>query len=109
MNTQYQSGCNNLIIRPHPVDTLSNITNIMAFFKEFYEVNNPDFYMSDKSRMGFYVLLAMVEQAADFEAQRLSGELSVDASPFNHEPMPEEARQELDKIFKKMQGYKENS
>ncbi len=49
--------------------------------------------------MGFYMLLAMVQQAAEFEALRLSGELGVSLSPFKHEPMPKAARNELEKIF----------
>ena len=108
MNINSNTNYHNLIIQPHPVDTLSNIAHITAFFKEFYEVNNPDFAMSDESRMGFYVLLNMVQQAADFETLRLSGELGVDATPFSHETMPKEARDELEKIMNKILGYKED-
>ena len=108
MNTQIQSGCNNLIIQPHPVDTLANIAHIMAFFKEFYEVGNPDFYMSDDSRTGFYILLAIVQQAAEFETKRLSGELEINETPIKHEPMPDNVREELDKLFSQMLGNASN-
>ena len=109
MQTEHRLSSGNLIIQCHTVDTLSNIAHIVSFFKEFYEVNNPDFYMSNESRMGFYILLAMVEEAADFEARRLSGELDVKMTPFRHEPMPQETRQELDKLFKKILGDEKNN
>jgi hypothetical protein len=108
MNTCPENHCNNLIIQPHPVDTLANIAHIMAFFKEFYEVGNPDFYMSDDSRTGFYILLAIVQQAAEFETKRLSGELKTDETPFKHEPMPDNVRKELDKLFSQMLGNTSN-
>jgi len=108
MQAYSESRCNNLIIQPHPVDTLANIAHIMAFFKEFYEVGNPDFYMSEDSRTGFYILLAIVQQAAEFETKRLSGELKANESPFKHEPMPDSVREELDKLFSQMLGNTSN-
>ena len=104
MTFQSQQGYKNLIIQPHPTDTLSNIAHITAFFKEYYEINNPDFDMSDESRMGFYVLLAMVQQAAEYEADRLSGEADSDLRSTQHEPMPKEAREALEKILNKVLG-----
>ena len=104
MNTQLEKGCSNLIIQPYPVDTLLDISHVMAFFKEFYEPHNPDFSMSEESRLGFYLLLHMVQQAAQFEVDRLMSEGEVTPTPFSHEPMPKESHKALKSLFDNMLG-----
>lgn len=99
MTTQPDSGCSNLIIQPYPIDTLANIANVMAFFKEMYEPDNADLSMSRESRLGFYILMSMVQQAAEFEVMRLSESTDATSALFSHEPMPEDSREALSELF----------
>ena len=101
MTAEQSANCTDLIIQPYPIDTLANIAHVRAFFKEFYEVDNPDFTMSDQSRLGFYILLAMVQQAAEFEVMRLEDE-GMTQTTLAHKSMPESSREALRELFTQM-------
>gem|GEM_PF-4661428 len=51
--------------------------------------------------MGFYILPAMVQQAAEFEVMRLEG-AGATQIPFPHKSMPESSREALRELFAKM-------